>query len=223
VLSRVIIGLDAGGSASWRELDATTLVVDIPGGMPPTSLLRPLDTSSFDSPVSGVKARGEPWGCRVEVHLSRHAPWSVSRVGDHLVLDVASVLHAPAPTGAPPLAGAYTQEVLIDAKGRTHDPGAYLFAGAGPGSAWDAVADTASSTAPTISMDLVNADIHHVLRLFGDVGRVNVVAGDDVQGKVTVHLESVPWDQALAAVLASQGLAAQRFGGNIVSIRPVGK
>ena len=62
--------------------------------------------------------------------------------------------------------------------------------------------------APVISLDLVNADIHGVLRLFGQYARLNIVAGDDVSGTVTIQLHEVPWDQAFQVVLLSQGLTA---------------
>ena len=62
--------------------------------------------------------------------------------------------------------------------------------------------------AAPISLDLMNADIHGVLRLFGQFGRINIVAGDDVTGTVTIQLNEVPWDQAFQIVLLSQGLQA---------------
>ncbi len=74
------------------------------------------------------------------------------------------------------------------------------------------------NTHRTISLDLQDADIHSVLRLFADVSGLNVVAGDDVQGTVTVVMHDVPWDAALMAILHSKGLAAQRLGDQILSI-----
>ena len=71
-----------------------------------------------------------------------------------------------------------------------------------------------------INLDLVEADIHSVFRLIHHVSGLNIVAGDDVQGKVTMTLEDVPWDQAFAAILQSKGLGAQRFG-NIVRVAPI--
>ncbi len=63
-----------------------------------------------------------------------------------------------------------------------------------------------------ISLDVVDADIHDVVRLLGEAGRVNVVIPDEVKGRVTVALKDVPWPQALAVVLASKGLGQQRTG-----------
>ncbi|MDP2799006.1 MAG: AMIN domain-containing protein, partial [Deltaproteobacteria bacterium] len=57
-------------------------------------------------------------------------------------------------------------------------------------------------TGQKISLDFQNADIHNVLRLLAEVSKLNIVAGDDVTGKVTLKLDRVPWDQALDVVLA---------------------
>jgi type II secretory pathway component HofQ len=62
--------------------------------------------------------------------------------------------------------------------------------------------------AAPISLDLVNADIHGVLRLFGQFAKLNIVAGDDVSGTITIQLNEVPWDQAFQMVLLSKGLQA---------------
>lgn len=68
------------------------------------------------------------------------------------------------------------------------------------------------STAAPISLDLVQADLHHVLRLISEVGGINIVVADDVKGQVTVRLVDVPWDQALAVILQTHGLAAAPVG-----------
>ena len=59
-----------------------------------------------------------------------------------------------------------------------------------------------------ISIDLQDADIHVVLKFLADYGGFNLVVDDSVQGKVTVRLKDVTWQDALAAVLASKGLGA---------------
>src|SRR5262245_33208423 len=50
-----------------------------------------------------------------------------------------------------------------------------------------------SFTGRAIDLDLKDADVHNVLRLLSDVGNVNIVVPDDVQGAVTLRIEGVPW------------------------------
>jgi beta-lactamase regulating signal transducer with metallopeptidase domain len=57
-----------------------------------------------------------------------------------------------------------------------------------------------------ISMDLANADIKDVLRTFGQLTGLQIVPAPDVQGTVNVHVQDMPWDQALDEILRENGL-----------------
>lgn len=57
-----------------------------------------------------------------------------------------------------------------------------------------------------ISLEFKDADILNVLRIIADVAHRNIVATDDVTGRVTIVLYDVPWDQALEILLKSTGL-----------------
>jgi type IV pilus assembly protein PilQ len=70
-----------------------------------------------------------------------------------------------------------------------------------------------------ISLDFKDVDIADVLRLIAEVSELNVIAGDEVKGTVTVRLVDVPWDQALDVVLLTKGLGFMRIG-NILRIAP---
>lgn len=71
-----------------------------------------------------------------------------------------------------------------------------------------------------IDLDLKDADIHNVLRLLADVGRVNIVTADDVSGNVTIRMRNVPWDQALDVVLQAKGLGMIKQG-NLIRVAPL--
>jgi type IV pilus assembly protein PilQ len=70
-----------------------------------------------------------------------------------------------------------------------------------------------------MELDMINADIHNVLRLLSDVGQVNIITSDDVKGNVTIHLRDVPWDQALDVILKAKGLGMVREG-NLIRVAP---
>jgi type IV pilus secretin PilQ/predicted competence protein len=73
-----------------------------------------------------------------------------------------------------------------------------------------------------ISLDFKDADIQNVLRVLADVSGLNIIATDDVKGKVTLHLTDVPWDQALDLVLRSNRLEKTQDG-NVVRISTVAR
>ena len=75
-------------------------------------------------------------------------------------------------------------------------------------------------TGRRIDLDLKDADIHNVLRLLADVGRVNVVTADNVSGNVTIRMRNVPWDQALDVVLQAKNLGMVRQG-NMIRVAPL--
>jgi type IV pilus assembly protein PilQ len=66
-----------------------------------------------------------------------------------------------------------------------------------------------------ISMDFQNADIRTVLRSFSVYSDKNIIAGPEVKGPVTVHLEDVPWRKSLEIVLKANGYAAMEDAGVI--------
>jgi type IV pilus assembly protein PilQ len=70
-----------------------------------------------------------------------------------------------------------------------------------------------------ISLDFKAVDISDVLRLIAEVSDLNVIAGDEVNGKVTIRLVDVPWDQALDIILLTKGLGFMRIG-NVLRIAP---
>lgn len=70
-----------------------------------------------------------------------------------------------------------------------------------------------------ISMDLQDAEVKTVLRMISNVSGYNIVAGDDVTGKITLKLDNVPWDQALDIILRTKKLGMEKEG-NIIRVAP---
>lgn len=61
-------------------------------------------------------------------------------------------------------------------------------------------------TGKRISLNLVDADIKEVFRLFHEISGLNFVLDPAVSGRVTIVLDQVPWDQALDLILKNNGL-----------------
>ena len=84
------------------------------------------------------------------------------------------------------------------------------------------VTDEVQYTGKRISLNLVDADIKQLFRLFHDVSGLNFVLDPSVEGRVTVVLDSVPWDQALDLVLKNNGLD-KVLENNVIRIAPTQK
>jgi type IV pilus assembly protein PilQ len=70
-----------------------------------------------------------------------------------------------------------------------------------------------------VSLDFKDVEIADVLRLIAEVSDLNIIAGDEVAGNVTIRLVEVPWDQALDVILMTKGLGFVRVG-NVLRIAP---
>ena len=60
-----------------------------------------------------------------------------------------------------------------------------------------------------MSFDFVDTDIRNILKLLAEVANLNIVWGSDVEGKISMRLDDVAWDQALEMVLKPNGLTYQ--------------
>ncbi len=245
--SRIIIGVKDIGEYNVNRPRPDTLMVDIESASLPKSLSRILDTQHFYSPVQMVRAYRTSNGARVSISLKDSAEYSVTKAQNgYLIVSVpipASMrqeelnsyqAESSVAPGTPDsgISNAYQKEILIGESGNTSDPQSSFGTGGGAndpsamlgmasGFMYDAgSAATQKFTGKRITLDFVNADIHSIFRLISHVSNLNIVTGDDVSGRVTVRLQNVPWDQALAAVLQAKGLGSQKFG-NIIRVAPI--
>lgn len=68
-----------------------------------------------------------------------------------------------------------------------------------------------------VSFDFKDADVRNVLRLLAEVSGKEIVATDDVHGRITIKLDNLPWDEALEVIAKTLDLNVERLG-NVVRI-----
>lgn len=71
----------------------------------------------------------------------------------------------------------------------------------------------------TLSLNFQNIAVNKVLQIIADYNNFNLVTTDTVKGDITLHLDDVPWDQALDLILQTKGLD-KRIEGNILLVAP---
>lgn len=74
-------------------------------------------------------------------------------------------------------------------------------------------------TGQKLSLNFQDIDIRSVLQLIADFTNLNLVASDSVNGRITLRLQNVPWDQALDIILKTKGLDKRRTG-NVIMVAP---
>ena len=76
---------------------------------------------------------------------------------------------------------------------------------------------TGRYTGEPFGMNFKDLDLKDFFRLIHEISGLNVVLDPSVKGSVTIVLDDVPWDQALALVLDNNGLACT-LQGNVLRI-----
>jgi type IV pilus assembly protein PilQ len=196
-------------------------------------LRRKLDTTAFEGQVHAVSSyqtksgsvvidvdhdpsvAGTPVMVGNEIHFwfgAGEPPSSLSGVGPDGG-DARRVKNLSQEPGLTPVDQALNSATKVDGDGGewTSDPdvaGAFI-----PGHA----GQVQRYTGRRVNLDLKDADIHNVLRILAEHGRVNIVAADNISGSVTIRLNNVPWDQALDTILQAKKLGMVRRG-NIIRV-----
>ncbi len=148
---------------------------------------------------------------RVEADLSSDASEVIRQEGNRVVWEFAPTVAQPAGQ----LAADYQPQRPTDGESVTSNPPNYPRVVSDP---------TQVNTVPgmsrqRITIDLRSADIENVLRLISSESGVNIIAGSDVSGAVTMRLRSVPLDQAFLTILQSLQLGFE-VRGNVIRVAP---
>jgi type IV pilus assembly protein PilQ len=93
----------------------------------------------------------------------------------------------------------------------------------GPGSdPYLADREVSDASKEIIRVDFKEADIRNVLKLISYKAGVNIVAGPEVQGAVTISLVDVHWREALKTIISTYGYGYDQRG-NIIIVAPIDK
>jgi type IV pilus assembly protein PilQ len=242
------ISIDLAGSPSFAELPSEPgkSFIEISGATLPDTLQKKLDTTAFGGPVTAVsvyRRKSDATKIVIEVDRPDGTKSSVSRKENTLEYTFstasAQAPAAPVPGNAAPATPASTRPegsrsrtiaVEEEMTGIPKVEQTFSFAAGAKESVSEP--DEADAFGPTfagqqkrfagrrVDLDLRDADIHNVLRLLSDVGKVNIITSDAVSGTVTIRLRNVPWDQALETILQAKGLGMVRQG-NMIRIAPL--
>lgn len=74
-------------------------------------------------------------------------------------------------------------------------------------------------TGKRLTLNFQKIPVRAVLQILADFTGKNIVVSGGVNGDITLRLHNVPWDEALAIILNSQGLAMHKTG-NVLVIAP---
>ena len=227
----------ASAQASGAPADAEAAPADQSASAAPAT-----QTSAGGAPQSWeVRSvdfrRGSDGSGRVIVHLSDpHIPVNLQQIGNQIVVDFSN---APVPTdlvrrydatdfGTPVTDFDVTNtshgsRIAIDATGE-YDQLAYqsddeYVVELQPLKKGQAQTQKPKFTGERLTLNFQDISVRAVLQLLADASGQNIVVSDSVTGSVTLRLQNVPWDQALAIILQTKGLG-DRKEGNVILVAP---
>ena len=198
-------------------LEGKRLVVDIPGTR---SKVRPKVIPVRKGGLDKVRVgQFTAQIVRVVLDLTKPMTYTAKPEGNKLIIALAA---APAAAPAAPEEKTTAQEVekapageqkkpALSAQEAPAAPARAARAGAGKQAAGppeSALIGGGKYSGRRISLDLQDADLINVLRLFADVANLNIIIAPDVKGRVTVRMVNVPWDQAMDIILKMNGLGS---------------
>ena len=63
-----------------------------------------------------------------------------------------------------------------------------------------------------LSIQVKDVDVREVINFVAEESGANIIVSDDVEGKISLKLRQIPWDQALVTILRSKRLGYMRTG-----------
>lgn len=185
-----------------KNADDAGFVLDIAGAVISGELERTLDASALRTPVASISSFHLPSETgktvRILVKLKEKTAYDISHEGERIQIDFPLTTTAQAIVKK---AEAKLDKETSDVKATEQDAG---------------------NASRRISLDFKDADIGNILRLMAEVSNLNIIAGEDVKGKVSLRLVDVPWEQAFDIILKTNGLGRTQEG-NVVRIMPIMK
>jgi type IV pilus assembly protein PilQ len=228
---RIVISLSPMPAYSLDTTASGHVRLTLHGTKVPDPLVRTLDVSPYRGSLRTVSTfRSEKGGdCIIEIDRAGDGDGDVAVEGDKLVWS----FDVPNNRVASPIGIAHVRTVERDDV-PTDIPKVFTSIHAAEDGVQEATTGgseagfssssaeqrTGRYTGRRIDLDLKDADVHNILRFLADIGRVNIVTADDVQGNITIRMRNVPWDQALDVILQAKSLGMVRQG-NLIRVAPL--
>lgn len=195
--------------------DTNQFVIEIPNSKLPARLKRPLNTKDFGGTVGAIDAYQNAGSntTRVVVQLRPNSPEPVIQAEGNSLLVVTS---PPVPTSDNMVAqNTGGGEDMGEEPAMESDiPASKLMTSE---NLEDFMANNQTFYGKKISIETDEVDIREVFKLISDEANVNLILADGVDGKVSVKLKNVPWDQALVLLMKTKKLGYTRSG-NVLRI-----
>jgi type IV pilus assembly protein PilQ len=218
--SRIIVSTTSRAGYDLLRVSEDTLVLELAGMEIPQRLQKSMEVEEIDSAIKRIKPYQSvisgTKAVKIDIELKAMVPYHIFQEKNTIYLDIdqpkviTERLPAIQKTKIEKVAKEEVQIKKEEKKGvsyKIETEGGAL---------------EKKYTGKKISLDFKDGDIMNLFRLIADISNLNLIAAEDVKGKLTIRMVDVPWDQALDVILETKNLEMAREG-NIMRIAPAGK
>jgi type IV pilus assembly protein PilQ len=210
--SKVVVGATKEIRVEAEKTSEKRLLLKLHNARIPEFQKRPLITARFKSAVDRILPMQSPKmgdTAAIAVELREAVPYRIEEKGETFMVEFEASVVPPRPTleAEEPAWKEAMKAVELAVVEKSEEP-----------SKEPVVTETGKRyTGEKISLNFQDADIHSIFRILHEVSGANFVIGEDVQGRVTLKLVDVPWDQALDLILEMNKLGTV-VEGNVIRI-----
>jgi type IV pilus assembly protein PilQ len=226
------IEIKVSGKASYAVRPnpaANQYVIEVANTQIAKSLKRPFIMKDFEGPFGAVNAYQNPGAttARIVVQMKGAGEPIITQEGNNILVTPAA---ADSVTGqdkvAPKMADAEkaAADATEETKAEGSDGDSYNVKDAqkneqalGARTLDEFLTGNGRFFGRPISIQTNDAEVRDVISFIAEESGINLVMGDDVDGKISLKLRQVPWDQALVIVMRSRNLGYVRQG-NVIRI-----
>lgn len=233
----VLSGEEAPNYRLQPSEEEDELRISLPGTRIPEPQTKLYNLEQFETPVTEALFSNTKTGGQINLSMERRIPFNIDREENDLILSVEAEEYEPLDESEFKVEEESPEDVQPDLTAQPTLPGEEM-----PSEELESAMPEAEAAMPTeagdlsdgivmpgtqesytgelVSIDVQDAELSHVFRLLSEVGDFNLVMDEGVEGTITLKLDEVPWDQALALILQQKELGMAREG-NIIRIAPI--
>ncbi|MFO1453726.1 MAG: type IV pilus secretin PilQ [Lysobacterales bacterium] len=194
---KLILKFSGNGAAPDLRNMGSNVIVDVGNAQLPAALQRPMNVTDFATPVQRIEARATSSGTQLVLGTQGNFESMAYQSGNEYIVEIvprAAAASVAKTSGKAPAMGAVKSNAASSDAGTRY-------------------------SGKSVTFNFQDVPVRTVLQLIAEESGLNIVAADNVQGKVTLRLMNVPWDQALDLVLQAKSLDKRR-NGNVVWVAP---
>ena len=201
------------------KLDRMVLIIDLNNGTIQPDLMKELDSEHTAGAVSRVNVFYSALDHHISLRITlrKLVPYHMTQDGKVLNIDFDAITGEIPAVAKRPALETPLKKIETPAVKKTESTAVKRAFGKDKGSvpakpisrAEQFEATSKQYAGQRMSFDFVDTDIRNILQLISEVAGINIVWGSDVEGKISMKLDNIPWDQALEMILRPNGLTYQ--------------